>query len=154
MIGKGPAVKTVTTKVLTTITPARPNHGSAGAELLGSSNTHNNGEAKGCDDRVCPTRVSAAPTLIAHKITIPECQKRQRESYHKCWTCAHRNLSPFHAAAPAKNGAHTNGIVKSNGIVKNGEHSHSNGSNTNGNNGSARNGSSKNGAPKFGSVRP
>lgn len=132
MIGKGPTVKTVST----TITPVRSNLGSTGAELLGSSKTNNNGngtngETSCSEDRVCPTRVSAVPTLIAHKITIPVCQKRQRESYHKCWTCTHRNLSNFHAGVAVTNGVHTNGalkngtangIVKNDGIAKNGMH--------------------------------
>jgi len=29
--------------------------------------------------------------LIAHQITVPQCQKRQREHFHKCPTCSHYN---------------------------------------------------------------
>jgi hypothetical protein len=42
--------------------------------------------------------------LIAHRITLGECQKRQRENYHKCWTCTHRNASWFHQPVPERNG--------------------------------------------------
>ena len=41
--------------------------------------------------RLCPTRVDGAPTLVAHTITQPMCQTRQREHYHKCPTCALNN---------------------------------------------------------------
>ena len=39
--------------------------------------------------RQCPTRVDGADPLIAHSISIPSCAKRQREHYHKCYTCKH-----------------------------------------------------------------
>jgi predicted ATPase len=41
--------------------------------------------------RQCPTRVDDAPVLIAHTITLVECQKRQREHFHRCPTCVHQN---------------------------------------------------------------
>lgn len=63
--------------------------------------------------RACPTRIQAAgpdeaarPT-ITHLINIPECQKRQREMYHKCWTCSHANAlahRPKLAGPPVKDG--------------------------------------------------
>jgi hypothetical protein len=40
---------------------------------------------------VCPTRVDQAPVLFAHTVTAPMCQQRQREHYHKCFTCVHNN---------------------------------------------------------------
>ena len=43
---------------------------------------------------LCPTRVDTAPVLFAHTVTIPMCQQRQREHYHKCFTCVHNNAQP------------------------------------------------------------
>ena len=40
---------------------------------------------------LCPTRVDDHPALVAHRITEAMCQARQREHYHKCPTCVHRN---------------------------------------------------------------
>ena len=48
--------------------------------------------------RQCPTRVDGADPLIAHSISIPVCAKRQREHYHKCYTCVHAQAE----AAPAR----------------------------------------------------
>lgn len=39
--------------------------------------------------RQCPTRVNGGDPLIAHSISLPTCRKRQREHYHKCFSCAH-----------------------------------------------------------------
>jgi hypothetical protein len=47
--------------------------------------------------RVCPTRADGVEALMAHTISIAECQKRQREHFHKCPTCVHQNAN---AAAP------------------------------------------------------
>lgn len=41
--------------------------------------------------RVCPTRIDGAPVLVAHKVDTSRCQERQRERYHKCFTCAWNN---------------------------------------------------------------
>lgn len=41
--------------------------------------------------RLCPTRTDLTETLIAHTITLTECQKRQREHFHRCPTCVHQN---------------------------------------------------------------
>lgn len=41
--------------------------------------------------RICPTRIDGAPVLFAHRVTVPQCQDRQRGRYHKCYTCAHNN---------------------------------------------------------------
>jgi hypothetical protein len=38
---------------------------------------------------LCPTRVDGAPVLFAHSVTLPMCRQRQREHYHKCFTCVH-----------------------------------------------------------------
>jgi hypothetical protein len=40
---------------------------------------------------MCPTRADGETSLIAHLIHAGECQKRQREHFHKCPTCAHAN---------------------------------------------------------------
>ncbi len=41
--------------------------------------------------RVCPTRIDRASTLFAHRVTVDQCQDRQRGRYHKCYTCAYNN---------------------------------------------------------------
>ena len=41
---------------------------------------------------LCPTRIDAAPVLFAHTVTPSMCQQRQREHYHKCFTCVHNNV--------------------------------------------------------------
>lgn len=40
---------------------------------------------------LCPTRVDGAPVLVAHKVDKQRCQERQRQRYHKCFTCAWNN---------------------------------------------------------------
>ena len=40
---------------------------------------------------LCPTRVDTAPVLFAHTVSPMMCQQRQREHYHKCFTCVHNN---------------------------------------------------------------
>jgi hypothetical protein len=42
---------------------------------------------------LCPTRLDREPALFAHALTLATCQGRQRQHYHKCWTCAHRNAA-------------------------------------------------------------
>lgn len=58
--------------------------------------------------QVCPTRTDGLVALMASTITVAECQKRQREHYHKCPTCTHynaRNLAaPPALVRPAKDG--------------------------------------------------
>lgn len=41
--------------------------------------------------RVCPTRVDGQPVLFAHRVDQARCQERQRQRYHKCFTCALNN---------------------------------------------------------------
>lgn len=41
--------------------------------------------------RSCPTRTDGEAALIAHQISTPQCQQRQREHFHKCPTCVHYN---------------------------------------------------------------
>lgn len=41
--------------------------------------------------RVCPTRIDSRPVLVVHKVTVSQCQDRQRGQYHKCFTCAYNN---------------------------------------------------------------
>lgn len=49
--------------------------------------------------RLCPNRSSGAHSLIAHWITPDTCLTRQRQGYHKCFTCAYRGL-PAGAVLP------------------------------------------------------
>ena len=51
---------------------------------------------------VCPPRVDGAPVLFAHTVTVPMCQQRQREHYHKCFTCAHNNAQARGRTGPAE----------------------------------------------------
>ncbi len=39
----------------------------------------------------CPTRIDGAAVRFSHVLTFPMCQERQREHYHKCFTCVHKN---------------------------------------------------------------
>jgi len=41
--------------------------------------------------RQCPTRGNGPDALICHSIVLATCQRRQREHYHKCHSCMHRN---------------------------------------------------------------
>lgn len=50
--------------------------------------------------RTCPTRPDGSEGLIAQTIQAPVCQDRQRQLYHKCWNCAHRNGAELLPPAP------------------------------------------------------
>ena len=56
--------------------------------------------------QLCPTRIDGAPVLFAHKVTLAQCQDRQRGQYHKCFTCAFNNAhaGAAHVAPPIANG--------------------------------------------------
>ena len=41
--------------------------------------------------QVCPTRIDGANSLFAHRVTVSQCQDRQRGRYHKCFTCVYNN---------------------------------------------------------------
>jgi len=41
--------------------------------------------------RLCPTRTDERAALFAHKVSLAQCQSRQRGQYHKCFTCAYNN---------------------------------------------------------------
>ena len=41
--------------------------------------------------RVCPTRIDGGAALFAHRVTLDQCQDRQRGRYHKCFTCVYNN---------------------------------------------------------------
>ena len=41
--------------------------------------------------RVCPSRPDGAAALFAHRVTVDQCQDRQRGRYHKCFTCVFNN---------------------------------------------------------------
>ncbi len=55
--------------------------------------------------RICPTRIDGAPALFAHRVTVPQCQDRQRGRYHKCYTCAHNNAYVAVHGTPEEHGA-------------------------------------------------
>lgn len=64
--------------------------------------------------RSCPTRIDGADALFAHKVTQGTCQDRQRNRYHKCYTCAFNNVrvSLYGLPQPASAAAapETNGV--------------------------------------------
>jgi len=63
--------------------------------------------------RQCPTPEGgpgSARPLIAHRISVCDCAKRQQEHYHKCHGCVFRG-APADRAAPESNGTHRNGYV-------------------------------------------
>jgi hypothetical protein len=49
--------------------------------------------------RVCPTRVDGEEALMARSINGDECQRKQREHFHKCPTCTHYNARATTAPA-------------------------------------------------------
>lgn len=51
--------------------------------------------------RTCPTRIDGASVLFAHKVTSSACQQRQREGYHKCFTCAYNRAYVAEHGPPA-----------------------------------------------------
>lgn len=57
--------------------------------------------------RLCPTRVDGASVLFAHKVSLGQCQDRQRGKYHKCFTCVHNNALAGNSAP----GAPANGVA-------------------------------------------
>ncbi len=63
---------------------------------LGAAMKQNTGTAN-----VCPTRIDGEDALFAHQVTRSQCQSRQRDSFHKCFTCAHNNAyAAAHKPAP------------------------------------------------------
>lgn len=42
-------------------------------------------------ERACPTRSDGASPLFQHRLTVNQCQSKQRGMYHKCFSCAHSN---------------------------------------------------------------
>ena len=48
----------------------------------------------------CPTRIDNQSVLFAHMVTESMCQERQRDQYHKCFTCVHNNR--VRGIAPAR----------------------------------------------------
>ncbi len=49
---------------------------------------------------VCPTRIDGEASLFAHHVTRAQCQSRQRDCFHKCFTCAHNNAYAAAHRAP------------------------------------------------------
>lgn len=47
--------------------------------------------AKDTKFQVCPTRIDGSRLLFAHRVDSKKCQERQRQRYHKCFTCAWNN---------------------------------------------------------------
>lgn len=41
--------------------------------------------------RICPTRIDGESTLFAHQVSKAQCQARQRDCFHKCFTCVNNN---------------------------------------------------------------
>ncbi len=41
--------------------------------------------------QVCPTRIDGEASLFAHQVTRSQCQARQRDCFHKCFTCSNNN---------------------------------------------------------------
>lgn len=88
-------------------------------------NANGHGVAEGDEGlrRTCPTRVLPGPPLITHQISVEVCGKRQRELFHKCWTCACANRKAPENVAALSNGttngvaALANGIAARNGVV-------------------------------------
>ena len=62
--------------------------------------------------RLCPTRIDAEHTLVAHTIKQSMCQTRQREHYHKCGTCEHNNARVAEVARTAPKAAAAKGEGK------------------------------------------
>ena len=53
--------------------------------------------------RVCPTRIDGENSLFAHKLSVAECNDRQRGRYHKCYTCVHNHAYALeHASGEAR----------------------------------------------------
>jgi hypothetical protein len=51
--------------------------------------------------RICPTRADGLLALMAATIHVSECQRRQREHFHKCPTCVHYNARAITPPAPS-----------------------------------------------------
>ncbi len=46
---------------------------------------------KTAEERACPTRTDGVVPLFQHRLTVNQCQSKQRGMYHKCFSCAHSN---------------------------------------------------------------
>ena len=51
--------------------------------------------------RMCPTRSDSRASLVVHKVTVVQCQDRQRGRYHKCYTCVFNNATIAKRPGPA-----------------------------------------------------
>ena len=51
-------------------------------------------------DRTCPQRTDGRAVLFAHKVSPAQCQKQQRASFHKCFTCMHNNVQRTDVGLP------------------------------------------------------
>jgi hypothetical protein len=51
--------------------------------------------------RICPTRADGLLALMAATIHVSECQRRQREHFHKCPTCVHYNARAITPPSPS-----------------------------------------------------
>ncbi|WP_145204970.1 hypothetical protein [Planctomycetes bacterium Poly30] len=49
--------------------------------------------ARAAGERACPTRADGAIPLFQHRVTLSQCQSKQRGMYHKCFSCAHANAN-------------------------------------------------------------
>ncbi len=55
--------------------------------------------------RNCPTRMDGVPALLSHRVTVPQCAERQRQHYHKCYTCRFNHARVAELGLPAENAA-------------------------------------------------
>lgn len=87
---------------LKTIEAARTRSKAARGETAPSAAPQSGGAAQGVDaqngevgtasgERACPTRMDGAMPLFQHRVTVSQCQSKQRGMYHKCFSCAHAN---------------------------------------------------------------
>ena len=65
------------------------------------SDSQQDGLTPAPNQRICPTRADGLLALIAATIHTSECQKRQREHFHKCPTCVHYNARAITPPAPS-----------------------------------------------------
>ncbi|MEM7519014.1 MAG: hypothetical protein AAF368_19085 [Planctomycetota bacterium] len=58
-------------------------------------------------NRTCPTRIDGVRALLAHQVTKSTCAEKQRQRYHKCFTCRfnHAYVAQHGLPEPAVAGA-------------------------------------------------
>ena len=61
------------------------------APLTGSAAAADTTTGTTPEARQCPTRPEGPQPLFQHRVTVNQCQSKQRGLYHKCFTCLHAN---------------------------------------------------------------